>query len=81
MEPCIHTEKIGHMEADIGNLIGWQKRQNGSLQRLEEKVNDDLVTKEDLKEVKIEVDKIRDYILYGFLAVIAIQILTNYFKG
>jgi len=38
MEHCVHEGKIGRMEEAIDNLEGWQKKQNGSLQRLEAKV-------------------------------------------
>ena len=38
MEHCINEGKIGRMEEAIENLEGWQKKQNGSLQRLEAKV-------------------------------------------
>jgi len=38
MEHCINEGKIGRMEEAIDNLEGWQKKQNGSLQRLEAKV-------------------------------------------
>ena len=38
MEHCVHEGKIGRMEESIDNLEGWQKKQNGSLQRLEAKV-------------------------------------------
>lgn len=38
MEHCVHEGKIGRMEEAIENLEGWQKKQNGSLQRMEAKV-------------------------------------------
>jgi hypothetical protein len=38
MEHCINEGKIGRMEEAIENLEGWQKTQNGSLQRMEAKV-------------------------------------------
>ena len=38
MEHCINEGKIGRMEEAIENLEGWQKTQNGSLQRMETKV-------------------------------------------
>ena len=38
MEHCINEGKIGRMEEAIDNLEGWQKKQNGSLQRMEAKV-------------------------------------------
>ena len=38
MEHCVHEGKIGRLEEAIDNLEGWQKKQNGSLQRLEAKV-------------------------------------------
>lgn len=78
---CHHEEEIGSMKADISNLIEWQKRQNGSLGRLEDKVNNEVVTKEDLKEVKDDVRTIRNYLVYGFLATIFLQVISKYIGG
>ena len=37
------TKKVSCMEADIHNLNGWQGKQNGSLQRMQEKIENMMV--------------------------------------
>ncbi len=36
---CTQARKLGSMESNIDNLVGWQKKQNGSIQKTEEKVD------------------------------------------
>lgn len=32
-------ERVSHLEADVENLKGWQRTQNGTLSRIEQKVD------------------------------------------
>lgn len=38
-EPCKHEGKIATVMEKVENLEGWQKTQNGSINRVEEKVD------------------------------------------
>jgi hypothetical protein len=38
MEHCIHAEDIGKLKESVDNLEGWQKSQNGTIHRVEIKV-------------------------------------------
>ena len=33
------AERIAHLEAVTSNLVGWQEKQNGAIQRLREKLD------------------------------------------
>lgn len=51
------TKKVATLEADVHNLCGWQGKQNGSLQRMEEKVEAILisVTKAHAKSLAVNI--------------------------
>ena len=36
---CKHEEDIQGLKSDVKNLLGWQRTQNGSINRIEEKVD------------------------------------------
>ncbi len=38
MERCIHAEDIGELKKAVDSLEGWQRSQNGTIYRVEAKV-------------------------------------------
>ena len=67
-------EAVATLKADVANLVGWQESQNGTIHRVEKKV-DDTDQKIDRKFEKLQ------YWIMGTMATSLITLVALFIKG